>query len=205
MPLIIPVGFGQAVYTFSLLGDDEPVVCTLGHDLTEAGSNYESAANDLLDMAGLNMMDQITSHYTLQSVTLYVGQDGGPPAIYESSDTGHQGGAVQAPLPQNCAQLVRKRTGAAGRRGRGRMYWPGIIEGNVSETGVIASGYLADLQSNANAWHAALLAGLGGVGPALPPVILHRSEGIGTEPPPTPVTSFQVDNVIATQRQRLRR
>jgi hypothetical protein len=35
-------------------------------------------------------------------------------------------------------------------------------------------------------------------------VVLHRTEGIGDEPPPTPVLSFLVENKVATQRKRMR-
>lgn len=204
MALIIPVGFGQAVYSLTLAGDSEPMVTTLGHDLSAAGSNYEDAANDLHTLFGIYIMGRTITDYTLESVTLYVGQDGGPPAIYESTEAPIVGGATQQALPQNCAWLIRKRTGAAGRRGRGRMYIPGPHELQVSNTGVLSTLYRGDLQTEVNGWHAELLTGLtGGVGP-LPPVVLHRSEGIGTEPPPTPVTAFEVDEKIATQRRRLR-
>jgi len=39
---------------------------------------------------------------------------------------------------------------------------------------------------------------------AYPPVVLHRSEGAGVEPAPTPILSFQAESKIATQRRRLR-
>lgn len=205
MALIIPVGFGQAVYSLSLAGDNERIVTTMGHDLAAAGSNYEDAANDLHALFGIWFMGRMPSQYTLQDVTLYVGQDGGPPAIYESTEAAIVGGATTQPTPQNTAWLVRKRTGSAGRRGRGRMYIPGVHEGQVGPDGVLTNAYHGDLQNDVNGWLAELQSGLGGTGPALPPVILHRSEGIGTEPPPTPVTALQVDTLVATQRRRLRK
>lgn len=204
MALIIPQGFGQAVYEFSLTDDAEPIVVTCGHDLDAAGSNYADAADQLFDAFAAMLMGRVADDYRLEVVTLYVGQDGGPPAIYESTRASVAGGISAAPLPQNCSWLIRKRTSAAGRRGRGRMYLPGVAEGVVDPVGQIDSGEVATTQTWADNWLDELLVPTLG-GPALPPVVLHRSEGIGVEPPPTPITALQVDDRIATQRRRLRK
>lgn len=204
MPLIIPVGYGQAVYEFSLEDDAEPIVTTMGHDLSAvSGGAYGDAVDGLMDAFGAFVMARIPNVYDLVAVTLYVGQDGGPPAIYESTGTPITGGISSAPLPQNCCQLVRKRTSAAGRRGRGRMYLPPPAEGQVDPQGTISSADVAITQAAVDDWLAEL--GTPTLGqPAMPPVILHRSEGAGVEPPPTPVTALTVDGRIATQRRRLR-
>ena len=205
MALIIPVGFGQAVYEMRLVTDPDPIVTTMGHDLSNVeGGDYDTIADRLFNSFHDAWSPIINSAYELTQVTLYVGQDGGPPAVVESTETAVAFTGSSPALPQNCAALVRKRTSAAGRRGRGRCYIPGIREDKVEATGVYLDGYEATLQAAADQW----MDWLDGTEPgstAYPPVILHRSEGAGTEPPPTPVTAFEVDSLIATQRRRLRK
>lgn len=204
MALIIPVGFAHAVYELSLDADTEGMVVTCGHDVSAVvGGDYGEIADRLHIGFGAEMMGIMSNLYTLTGVSLYVGQDGGPPAVFESGEEPVGGDVASAALPQNCAYLMRKRTSAAGRRGRGRMYLPGVPEGNVSAQGAIDGTWLDAIQTNAVAWYE-LLTGVPAGSVAYPPVILHRSEGIGTEPPPTPVTTFVFESVIATQRQRLR-
>lgn len=205
MALIIPVGFVQAVYEMALVGDDEPIVTTMGHAVPEGlGGDYELMANDLRGIFISSVGQNISDEYTLTGVTLYVGQDGGPPAVYESTDPPGSLGGAGDPLPQNCAVLMRKRTSASGRRGRGRCYLPGIAEDVVEPNGEIGGPTVTSWQNRANAWFTALTEP--GVGlPAYEPYLLHRSEGMGTEPPPTPITTFVIDSRIATQRRRLRK
>lgn len=205
MSLIIPVGFGQAVYQLRLTGDNEPMVVTMGHDLAEVvGGDYQTIVDRLHTSFGLEMMPRVASNYTFEATFLYVGQDGGPPAVFESTEDPVTGGMAGNPLPQNSAMLFRKRTSAAGRRGRGRLYLPGIQEQDVSALGVIDGAVVTALQARADAWMD-WLTGVEVGSVAYPPVILHRTEGIGVEPPPTPVTALVIDPVIATQRRRLRR
>lgn len=205
MALIIPVGFGHAVYEMQLVGDNEPIVVTCGHDLgAVVGGDYAQAATDLFDVFAASWMGIVSGAYELTAVNLYVGQDGGPPMLYESSETPVGGGESGGPLPQNCAALVKKATSSAGRRGRGRIYLPGIAESAVDHIGTINGTFMTALQAGADLWLDELTTPTIAADP-YPPVILHRSEGIGEEPPPTPVTAFVVDGRIATQRKRLRR
>ncbi len=82
------------------------------------------------------------------------------------------------------------------------MYVPGIGEASVDHLGALTTAARNGLQGNVSAfWND--LAGPGALVP-LPPVILHRSEGIGVEPVPTPILQFVVDLRIATQRRRMR-
>ena len=82
------------------------------------------------------------------------------------------------------------------------MYIPGVPAGGVSGGGTVSSGQLSGAQTAAEDWYDSLTDGV--VGSPTPPVILHRSEGFGEEPPPTPVVTLTVDPSIATQRRRLR-
>jgi len=199
MALIIPDGFGQAVYELALAGDNEPIVVTCGHDATEFVGTFQEEANALHTAFKAEVLPTMTNDYTSVGVTWYRSAGSDVPIVITSTTAAQVGPGSAAGLPQNCAMLVRKRTDLAGRRGRGRLYLPGLEEGLVNELGVITGTAVDAFQAQFNEWHAALVA------LPLPPVVLHRSEGAGVEPPPTPITSFSVDATIATQRQRLRR
>jgi hypothetical protein len=205
MALIIPVGFGQAVYEMRLTGDSEPIVVTMGHDLDNALGDYEDAASVLYQYFTSYMCFELSNQYTVTAVSLYVGQDGGPPALFEFAPSSPVvGPSTGTPLPQNCAVLVRKRTSSAGRRGRGRIYMPGIAESEVNPAGVIGTTTRNNWQTAAENWFEACRDGADTF-VAYPMVVLHRSEGAGVEPPPTVITALEVDTVIATQRRRLRK
>lgn len=203
MALIIPPGFAQCVWSHILVGDSEPIINTAGLDLSAAGGAFEDAADNAFTAWVDNILPSISDDYTLSHVTLYVGQDGGPPLVVDSTLSNSTGGLSNAPLPQNCAHLVRKRTDSSGRRGRGRLYIPGVPEGEVDSAGNLSTVYRDAMTTSANGLLTDLETGVAGL-PATPMVILHRSEGIGTEPPPTPVVTMVCETKIATQRRRLR-
>jgi len=111
---------------------------------------------------------------------------------------GAGGGEAYAP---NTALLVTKNTSLGGKRGKGRMFVPGLSEGDVANNGIVLAGPLAGFQTS---WNAALtqLQSL-----TLLPMLLHSYDpALGQSPQvPTEVTSFVPQALIATQRQRLRR
>lgn len=203
MALIIPPGFLQAVYEFTLSGDTENMVVTLGHEIDSAsGANGLDAADDLWGAFNTHIFQtRGQGAYTFVGVTVYVGNDG-PPSVYTSTEAPVAGPGTSQLLPPNSAYLIRKRTDLAGRRGRGRMYFPGVTEGNVDNVGTLTGAEQSAWTTALEDWYEFLTAGVGAR--LYPPVVLHRSEGIGEEPAPTPVTSFTIDAKIATQRRRLR-
>jgi len=179
------------------------MLSTLGVELAEDDSDGSAAPNRMFNTFADNVLGNLSANTGLYFVTVYVGQDGGAPLVYDSTEDSQQGGAGGTPLPPNCAFLVRKRTSLSGRRGRGRMYLPGVPEGLVDPAGNITGSAVTDLQNGLDNWWDELT----GVPPgtsAYPPVVLHRSEGAGVEPAPTPILSFQAESKIATQRRRLR-
>jgi hypothetical protein len=194
MPKILPPGFIDVSYRWSLTGDPEEMVHTQAYALT--GDPLQFLNNRL---AAFKVGFPVTgwlSVYRLVGVTGYVGQDGGPPAVYEALD-GTQGPNGSPAPPQNCALLVRKRTALGGRRGRGRMYLPPfpLAEGGIDHAGkvdpALVSAWTASSQQAFNE--------------GVSPVLLHATSPKSPTPPPTPITSFLVDSMIATQRRRLRR
>jgi hypothetical protein len=184
-------------------GDPEDMVVTCGHSIDSgSGATAEQAPNDLLLAMGIIVAATCTNDIALNFVTVYVGQDAGSPLIFESDGAPEVGGQGTSSAPPNTATLIRKRTGIAGRRGRGRMYFPGVGESLVGNTGNLTSTFATQVQGAASDWLEDLTTGAGFR--HYPPVVFHRSEGIGTEPVPTPVTAMQVEGKVATQRRRLR-
>lgn len=203
MSLIIPPGYAQLVLSYLTTGDAEPQVNTLGLDISAASGDGQDIVDKAFTAWGATVMVNVCNSTRLTHATLYVGQDGGPPTVFDSVGAAVVGSVTNAALPPNCAWLVRKRTDLAGRRGRGRVYVPGIAETAVDAAGIITGSWVSDM----NTAFANFVDDLedAGVPPGvLTPVILHRSEGAGVEPVPTPVTTFVTEAKIATQRRRLR-
>lgn len=198
MSTIIPVGYAQANVVQRLVGDNEDMVCTFGFDHSGSADDFVTQANLVLGAWVANILPLQGSNFSAVAVDYYVGQDGGPPAVFRSNAGGGSGSSPATTLPNNTAALIRKRTDAAGRRGRGRFYVPGLPEGEVNALGDLSTVQRNALQSGASEFLNDLIA------LDLPMVILHRTEGLGTEPPPTPVTSLVVELKVATQRRRLR-
>lgn len=200
MALLIPIGFAHVVFELKMQGDNELMLTTLGVELG-TGATEATVADDMFLSFANNIMPELSSALELQGVTAYVGNDG-PPLVRVSTEQAVQGGNSAGTVPQNTAYLIRKRTDLAGRRGRGRMYWPGVPEANVDHLGNISPLSLTAWETILDDWHEELTMGQGFR--LYPPVVLHRSEGIGTEPPPTPVQRFVMDPRAATQRRRMR-
>jgi hypothetical protein len=204
MALIIPPGFAQCAWKFELNGDPEPIVTTCGIDVSGVGGDFDLAAGHARAAFTVGFpAAQMSNQWRYRGVTLRVGQDGAPPIIFESdADIVGLGGATV--LPQNCALLVRKRTASAGRRNRGRFYMPllGVLEAAVSQIGVINAADVTNAQARVDLWFDAMNAG---GAEATPPVILHSDGGVTAPGDPTPITSWHVEPIIATQRRRLRR
>jgi hypothetical protein len=188
--LFIPAGFAQGAWRFSLSGDPEVMVTTIGIDLDEA--TPQQAADQFADLwtqhfPGNNM----AAGWTYLGATLRVGT-GAAPLIVEAPRNVPGTGPGNS-LPSNCALLVKKRTALGGRSGRGRMFVPLT---SVGEEGVTPNGFMS----------AALTGVLQGVYTsiwgAMSFVLLHDSLSPVTVP--TALTSLIVDPQIATQRRRMR-
>lgn len=196
MANIIPPGYAQAEWVFSLVGDSERMIVTCGYDMDTHTDGQDLADQLRTDFVAGFPVASIVDDYALEGITVRVGQDGAPPIVFENT-TRHAGTATGFEvLPQNCALLVHKRTALGGRRGRGRFYLPPFCEneGDVSAAGVIGSGGVTAIQTKISlAWRLDRGA-----------VLLH-----GDSPSPlvpTPITNgFTLDSRIASQRRRLRR
>lgn len=198
----IPVGYGLFTPQYQLQGDSEPMVVTLGVDVSNWGGDFQGQVERLTAAWASEISNVLMGNtYTLTKGILYIGQDGGASIPFEDV-VNDPGPGTGGRLPQNCAVLVDKLTSVAGRRGRGRLYLPGSLsETAVDNVGVIAGTNLTTHQDAFDAFLAALLFDEQGADPTSPPVLFHASG----DQTPTPITAFSVQPRIATQRQRLRR
>lgn len=127
-----------------------------------------------------------------------------------STDPPTRGLNAMSSTTPNCAILLRKNTAVGGRRNRGRIYLPFMInEGEVDEAGSLSAGVIGDINTDAAAWLSDLESG-----GDQEFVIANRfydapwdnpsrhlvSVNIGEH-----VTSLTCESVIATQRRRMPR
>lgn len=201
MALVIPTGFAQASVQIRHEGDPDPWYITHGVDTSAAGGDYEGVANTVVLAWTANLLAQLPTTARTTGVQLRIGQDAGDPlTLFFPFDIA--GGSSSAKLPQNCALLITKVTSRGGRTGKGRVFMPSILnESDVSNIGVIDGTIRNGLQGDATE----VLTALEGLDPLPPaPMVLLHNLGVPFGTTPTPVDALQVQQVIATQRRRLR-
>jgi hypothetical protein len=187
-------GYSQLEWRFSMTGDPDDYFCTMGTLIeSSTATNIPQVA---FDAWVANVLPVQSDQLILKAVEFKSLNAGGGAGTSESwfgngTAIGGYGGGV---LPQNCALLVRKVTGLTGRKHRGRMYVPGILhEDFVSNTGLLTNAAWGALVARFNQ----LLIDLADV----QPVVNHKSDpGLAA----TPITRLDVQQLIATQRRRLR-
>lgn len=140
----------------------------------------------------------IDTQVKVATVTARVGTQAGEPYI-EVVNTNESGKSANKTLPANNAVLVHKQTTRGGRRGRGRLFIPWVVDGtSTSESGTISDYARNAIQDNIDRWYDYL------VDADVPMVVLH-SPGRTAPGLPDRVTGLAVSNLVATQRRRLGR
>lgn len=208
MTLIIPVGHYHCKLRWRLTGDPEEMVSTLA--VTAQGGGER----DIVDVAhavfnawaGAFEPQTLSSQYTLVGCTVAEGTESGEAGQVASWDEAIPGTATQAVVPSNCALLCKKTSAKSGRANTGRMFVPGgyLVESGVGATGELNGFDYGTIQGYLTQFYDNLRDATTAVGQPIAdflPVILHS---ILTESP-TPIISFVLDRIIATQRQRMRR
>lgn len=192
---IIPVDFAQInfIYTGPCVPTGAQWVLGVGMD-TFSGTPAQLAAV-AFDAYEVGNFDSDTGvGCDLTSILVKFG----PNATGASALVGvSAGGVLTGDCTPNFAALIKKNTADGGRAGRGRTYFPGVIEGNIEDGGVLDTTYRDDMTTHFAAFRTDLLAS------GCIPVVLHgEGSPIST---PSPITSFTCDSVGATQRRRMRR
>lgn len=207
----IPVGYGQATVNFAgeNLPQDGAIVVGFAN---VAPSTAVQAAEEVWNAFSEFVPDTCSADVAMTSVDVKLGPN----------DTGAIGSFSAAPvvgatgptsLSPGSAILIEKQTAMGGRRGRGRMYVPGVFEGWVDDAG----RYVAGVQAQIQGFSEVLLAAMDTF--TVPMFLLHSPaytwELVNGRPrrvygtlvsagDPTEVTALECDPVIATQRRRLR-
>jgi hypothetical protein len=202
MPFI-PDTMGLARLGFSVTGDAERMYITLGYhvlvgtDLAAHQSAVTALEQDFFDnvVVGAAAMANIYTYHGCEATAAIAGDN--VPVVAPRTVVGSSG-ANTAP-PNNCAYLVKKLTAAPGRRNRGRCYVPpfALIDSEVDAVGTITPATVTVFQTR---WTAFLTDSLAGGNYEL--MLLHSTSLLGDA---REITSFVVDNRIATQRRRLRK
>lgn len=198
MSLVIPPGYGNAAFTFTGPVGTQPYIFTLGVDISDYGGDHVQAAN-ILKLSFASIFEtEMTSQLTLDRVTLTVGQDG--PGGSVDSDTAPDSFTRSGEFPPTSLScIVRKVTNDLGRRGRGRMFIPGIVsENEVGQDGSIAASRRTAINNLMDAWYENLA--YNATLSSLQPVLFHSSAP--TEP--TIITSFAVSDLVGWIRGRIR-
>lgn len=192
----IPPGWAEVWVQITISSDPEPMYTAFGVDLAAGVSATQAVADELL-LTSWNTLDNIVSADFQGGLGHVVfGNDGGDIRI-DGSGSQSNGLAPASSLPNNCAYLVRKLTASGGRRNRGRMFIPGVPEGNVIANGEITSAWRTTVQTALSNFYASIF-GLANVDDL---VLFHDSAPFT----PTVITDLVLQNKIATQRRRMRR
>lgn len=190
--MVIPSGFSQVnlFFTGAMLPTGGQVVFGLDHD--NALNPLEVAAIVSLAITNSDIQDRFSNQQSVTSIRVKQGPgDDGPFGEIATSHPGQSSGDM---CPQNTALLLKKVTNLGGRKGAGRMYWPGILASDVTDSGSIGSTAKSAWQISFNAFIDEL------DGDACTMVLLH-----GDDTTPSPVIALNPQDKVATQRRRLRR
>ena len=183
-------------FEFALAGDPEPMFTALGITF-EDGLDHDAQAIlciDALQLAQIELAVEIPSDYSLGPGHADLGVTGGDNIRVDGLAT-TPGLQVSDATQQNTAWLIKKSTLVGGRKGRGRMFVPGAVDGFVSPSGVLDPSYRDSLQTAVENMVAAIL-GLTGINGI---TLFHEEEVAGS-----PIIALTVDNRVATQRRRMR-
>lgn len=201
----IPVGFAQAAFIFTSDIGTPDFVTTIGVDLSDVGGNFLGAADHLFAAYGSTWMNTTSDHLVLDRVQLNIGlEEGGTGSVTSGKNpiTGGDDGDIP---PVNLCCIAQKVTNMLGRRGRGRMFLPGVLnETQVTEGGLLGDGVAADLADLGTNFLSAIRAPdvPGEVTPTITPmepVLFH--DGLLA---PTPIISIAISPKVGVIRKRVR-
>jgi hypothetical protein len=202
MPLVIPDNYGHVIHQLRLVGDPQPMIVNYGVAIEDTATFDPQTALEALHEKFHDAFKALVSNqYTLyQSEIRWKSAAVADLQVVVRVQPRIMTG-TEPPLPQNTSALIQKRTQVAGRRGRGRMYIPGLSEGNVGGTGVVNQGQIDVTQPLLDTW----LTAIDTLIPGIAAMVLLHSTGLTPTPAPTGVTQLLIDTVVATQRRRLRK
>lgn len=202
IPMQIPPGYGLFTIKFKSIYGPKVFTCNFGFKwLFDDAIN---PANNILALFTATGCPAAPASYTdrfqlLGATVLY--REDVELLTYEKNVVVPGTGAWESP-PINTSLLVQKLTGVAGRRNKGRAYWPsmGVAEADVDTLGQITSTRVGLLQTQ---WDTLMT---GFTGSDFTPYMLHGGTKANptVAPLPTRIIRFLMEPLVATQRRRMR-
>lgn len=174
------------------------------------GSTPQVIANLLENRFVTAWQAQLDTNVTIGPTSIRIGNGTDVQAVAVSNVANVAGTRALSSPPPNNNMLIKKLTGASGKRNRGRFYLPwSIDEAGVDEVGILTSGEVSGAQTRATAW----LTGL--TTDQTPMVVAQRFLVPNPSPPPdecvdhidasSVVTQLVVESLIGSQRRRIGR
>lgn len=183
------------VLVFNQTGDADPMITTLATEWTSGSETLTALATRVGNAWNTRIRTLQHTSYIFQRIDT-IGRDSSGTETAAVVLYGNAGGGGGNALPPNVATLVKKNTGLRGRKNRGRMYVPGLAgEGDVDNNGFISGASLGTFQTAFTNF----FNDLDGATPVSDIMLLHEDNSLATR-----VSSLEVENLVATQRRRLR-
>jgi hypothetical protein len=171
------------------------------------GADAHVIANTLQDAFHAAWASRFSVFVTLLRTEVLLGLGNNTPAVGVSTTSVNPGTDANTMAPAQVSLLVKKASAFAGRKNRGRMFFPFVVpDPSVTEAGLIDPTILTGLQLSASNWLASLVAA------NLSMVIANKT--FNQPLPPHHVTSvtegkivttLTAEGLVATQRRRLGR
>lgn len=197
--MTIPLGFAEIRWFFTGSGAPTGAATTLGAEVT-LPTTPQAKVEEAHDAFGDEVMPFLVQNVGLSRTELKFGPEQTGITVETSGE--RSGGVLTPQAAPNLAYLVIKQTALGGRRGKGRLYLPGVAEAAVDQAGNVLSSQVSTLDDAFEALRLRLVA----IG--LEPHLLHdppQGQNPSPQPPPTEIVSFSASAVAATQRRRMRR
>ena len=195
--VLIPDDHAQLVTEYVAAGNNEVHSFTMGCYVDGVVSDAQDVANRFSDIFKNRFQTGVANEVTVLTTTAYYRQ--GADLFVGVSDRASWNGTLGVNAqPPAISWLVRKQTGLAGRKYRGRGFWPQPRDDDVNSGG----GIVAASQTAINAKLALILSDMndnGVFGWAPRPRLLHSDLT-----PPTEITALIVDPIVGVQRRRSR-
>lgn len=188
--MTIPAGYAQVNWFFGGAALPNGAQVTLGLDVNPLDTPFDVALV-AHNAVATNVMPICSANVSLLETMCKFGPDATGPSAVAGVTT--VGGAASTTVAPNVAVLVKKVTALGGRKNRGRFYWPGAIDSQIGESGLLDSTAIANWDGAMDALMTDLIAG------NTTPMVLH-----GDATAPTAITELILDGTVATQRRRLR-
>lgn len=209
MEINLPFGFANCHFHFTENIGDKATSTALAFEC--ADSDPDTVAQDLHELFlehPLQGGGNLNTAWTYLGTSVTKGTVSGPPelGVFPAAVPGTAPGSAP---PPNVSIIIRKRTGLAGRKYRGRMFMPAgwVAEGEINSGGGIDSGRITGYNIWLTEWfNDATISGY-------PMYLLHQhgtyvnrdGETVVVSPlAPTALSGLSTDPVVSTQRRRLR-